>query len=96
MSRATYVWREGIGIIEKHLASDPHERSQAFGVITDTMAIAAAHPCTGKMMDSKSAFRRVTREHGCIEVGTETASPGKPYSPSQHEIESAVARCWRD
>lgn len=70
--------------------------SRAFGVITDTMSDAAPHPCTGKMMDSKSAFRRVTREHGCIEIGTEKMSPGRATEPSRHEIESAVARNWRD
>ncbi len=40
------------------------------GVITDSMD-AKVHPITGKLMDSKSEFRKVTRAHNCEEVGTE-------------------------
>ncbi len=39
-------------------------------VISDSMP-AMIHPITGKLMDSKSKFRAVTRMHGCVEVGNE-------------------------
>lgn len=42
------------------------------GVISDTMGTALRHPSTGKLMDSKSGFRAITRAHGCVEVGNET------------------------
>lgn len=29
------------------------------------------HPCTGETMDSRSQFKRVTKAHGCIEVGND-------------------------
>lgn len=32
---------------------------------------AAEHPCDGKTYESKSAFRRVTKQNGCIEVGND-------------------------
>jgi hypothetical protein len=95
MISEAWVWRDG-KLVEKHLAAPLHVPRAAPGVITDTMADAAPHPCTGKMMDSKSAFRRITREHGCIEIGTEKMSPGRASEPSRHEIESAVARNWRE
>lgn len=41
-------------------------------VITDTMD-ALQHPCTGEMVTSKSAFRALTKAHGCIEVGNDPA-----------------------
>ena len=40
------------------------------GVISDTMD-ALIHPCTGKLMDSKSEFRKVTKAKGGVEVGNE-------------------------
>lgn len=44
--------------------------SVSASIISDTMD-AVAHPCTGKVYDSKSAFRRVTKEHGCEETGND-------------------------
>lgn len=86
----THIIRNGV-LYDANRVPMP-EASRAFGVITDTMSDAAVHPCTGRMMDSKSAFRRTTREHGCVEIGTEKVSPGQRYEPTRHEIESSVAR----
>jgi hypothetical protein len=61
----TYVYRDG-KLIEKSKAPP---KSGAF-VISDTMQI-MKHPITGKLMDSKSEFRAVTRAHGCVEVGND-------------------------
>ena len=55
-------------VVESHLAPP---RCGVFAAISDTMD-AAVHPIDGKMYDSKSAFRAVTRAHGCTEVGNET------------------------
>jgi hypothetical protein len=41
-------------------------------VIQDTMD-ATRHPCDGRLYESKSEFRRVTRAHGCVEIGNESA-----------------------
>lgn len=63
----TYVMRAG-KIVDKSTA--PPRGQRVGNVISDTMA-GMRHPITGKLMDSKSQFRAVTRAHGCVEVGNE-------------------------
>ena len=49
-------------------------------VITDGMDY-TRHMCDNKYYDSKSAFRRATKENGCVEVGNETEHMLKPRKP---------------
>ena len=52
-----------------------------------------AHHGVGRMIDSKSAYRRATKDSGCIEVGNEyVATTKREYRDglSTHKIESAV------
>ncbi len=64
----TYVWRDG-EVVEKNEA---FRRSGAgVYVISDTLGSTLWHPATGKYTDSKSRFRQMTREAGCVEVGTD-------------------------
>ena len=65
----TYIWRDG-EIIEKNEAF----RKQGHGVyvISDNME-SLWHPATGKYTSSKSRFRQMTREAGCVEVGTDSS-----------------------
>ena len=65
----TWVYRSG-KLVPKHLAA-PRGSGRVRGVISDTMD-ALVHPCTGKMMDSKSEFRKITRAKGGVEVGNES------------------------
>lgn len=62
-------------------------------ISTDTMMKALVHPITGKMMDSKSEFRKVTRDHNCIEVGNE------PQKDQRREnlppLKESIANAWR-
>lgn len=62
----TYVIRNG-ELVEKHLAppksSGPYVQSDYLPPMP--------HPATGKIMDSKSQFRSVTRSKGLTEVGNE-------------------------
>ena len=67
MPRETYVIRDG-ELVPKHLAAPLYEPSAAPNVIRDGMD-PTMHMATGRMFDSKSAFRRETRAAGCIEVG---------------------------
>lgn len=46
-------------------------------VISDTMD-GTRHPVTGQILDSKSKFRQITREHGLTEVGNETMKSREP------------------
>ena len=64
----TWVMRDG-KLVPKHLAGPKHS-GRVRGVISDTMD-ALIHPCTGKLMDSKSEFRKVTKAKGGVEVGND-------------------------
>ena len=64
----TWVYRNG-KLVPKHLA-EPRYSKRVGGVISDTMD-ALIHPCTGKLMDSKSEFRKMTKAKGGVEVGNE-------------------------
>lgn len=68
MTRGVWVYRNG-KLVPKHRAA-PRGSGRVNGVISDTMD-ALIHPCTGKLMDSKSEFRKVTRAKGGVEVGNE-------------------------
>ena len=64
----TWVYRNG-KLVPKHLAESRYS-GRVRGVISDTMD-ALIHPCTGKLMDSKSEFRKITKAKGGVEVGNE-------------------------
>ncbi len=64
-----YVMRAG-RLVDRDTAG-PRHQGPVRGVISDTMGTALRHPSTGKLMDSKSQFRAVTRAHGCVEVGND-------------------------
>lgn len=46
------------------------DEKAGYYVQSDSMQ-ALAHPVTGKVHDSKSTFRRDTRNSGCVEVGND-------------------------
>ena len=69
-----YVLRNGELVEKRYAPSASHHN-----VIRDDMA-ATRHPVTGKMMESKSQFRKVTRMHGLTEVGTETMRDTRDWS----------------
>ncbi len=81
----TWVYRDG-KLVPKHLAV-PRHSGRTRGVISDTMD-ALIHPCTGKLMDSKSQFRKVTRAKGGVEVGNEVLKDTR----SCPELDSASRR----
>lgn len=60
-----------------------NEFGKAAMVIGDEMP-ATEHPIDGRVYESKSAFRRVTRANGCIEVGNDLIS--KQIQKSQGNI----------
>lgn len=73
--RETYVMRNG-ELVEKNRAA-PLSADPRVHVISDVMP-AMRHPITGKLMDSKSEFRKVTRAAGCVEVGNDKWPERKP------------------
>jgi len=77
-------------LVDKALAA-PLGTDPRVHVISDVMPT-MRHPITGKLMDSKSEFRKVTRAHGCVEVGNESWPDRRPTeNPSaQRDIVRAV------
>lgn len=61
-------------------------------IITDSMSD-TWHPIDGKHYDSKSAFRRVTKQHGGIEVGNERQGGRKQLNWGNRKRD--IAEAWR-
>lgn len=78
MARQSYVFDRASGELvdrDEFYARQPAPKRSGLPtpmVISDTMD-AVQHPCTGAYLTSKSAFRAVTKSHGCIEVGNDPA-----------------------
>lgn len=70
----TYVLRGG-RLVNKAKAA-PREGGSFVSVISDTMN-ATWHPANGRHYDSKSNFRRATKDAGCVEIGSEKIIPRK-------------------
>jgi hypothetical protein len=84
---ATYIMHEG-ELVEVRRVSRPPVFP---GIIRDSMD-ATMHPCDGQLYESKSQFRRITAEHGCVELGND-APIGRPaFEPIgvRDDIETAV------
>jgi hypothetical protein len=80
--RRTYIWRDGT------FQEITKERPKAVhGVIEDTMP-PTRHQVDGKIYDSKSAYRRVTKAAGCEEVGTS-------YTTGRQRDDGRAARAER-
>lgn len=70
----TYIWHDG-GWVRSVRAPRPR-----IAIIRDGMD-ALRHPATGQMFDSKSEFRRATKDAGCEELGNDV--------PMHHEYQPA-------
>ncbi len=94
-----WVYRGG-KLVEKSRAT-PRHMKPVRGVISDHLPD-MIHPCTGKRMDSKSEFRKVTRAKGGVEVGNETmvdrrTTPGLDTNSRKADIAAAMNQLgWRD
>jgi len=71
-----FVWHNGMWMQAVRVSRPP-----VFpGIITDGMA-PALHPCDGQTYDSKSQFRRITAQHGMIEMGNDAPMSRPEYEP---------------
>ena len=59
-------------------------------IIQDSMG-ETWHPCNGKHYSSKSAFRRATRENGCVELGNEEI---KQTPQEEVGVTEDLCRAW--
>ena len=71
-----YIWHNG-GWVRAIRALRP---SMFPSIITDAQP-ALMHPANGKYYDSKSEFRRVTREHGLVELGNDAPLTPPEFKP---------------
>ena len=95
MTRSTdvgppYVVRDG-QLISKALAGPRHVSSPAVYVISDTME-PTKHMGTGRVLDSKSEFRRDTKASGCVEVGNDPAALRERPRPEPRGVHQDVQR----
>lgn len=106
MGRATFVCRVIDGkqmLVPKHQAMPLDFAPSGLPmpmIAGDTMA-PAEHPLDGRMYDSKSGFRAVTKAHGYTEMGNDPARlrprkrPEPDASTISDHVEKAFARVER-
>ncbi|MBX8825255.1 hypothetical protein [Ochrobactrum sp. SFR4] len=94
----TYQWitlENGQSVYRKVKAPTDNARSDlpVPMVIRDEMPD-TEHPCTGQSYSSKSAFRAVTKAHGCIEVGNDSSRFNTPEKPKvdRKEIRASLEK----
>lgn len=88
--RGTWVMRNG-RLVRKERAAPLNVSSAAVYVISDTMD-PVKHMATGRMLDSKSEFRRDTKAAGCIEVGNDPAALRERPRPVPQGVHMDVKR----
>lgn len=81
MTRGTWVYRNG-KLVEKHKAQ-PRYAKRVFGVISDSLSEQLEHHgyADGRRTDSKSVFRRWTKEAGLTERGNDRERPRSVRDP---------------
>jgi hypothetical protein len=79
--------------------SEKSQSKEVSFVVSDEIAPTVSHATDeGKVFTSKRALRAHYREHGCIEVGGEKATPVqvKRYVPDPKEIRDTVTKALND
>ncbi len=66
----TYVYRDG-EVIAK--SSQRVKARSGYYIISDTMPESIWHPAANKYTSSKSGFRQMTKDAGCVEVGNDSS-----------------------
>lgn len=64
------------------------------GIITDDM-VPACHPVSGVVVDSKSAFRRMTKDAGCVELGNDAAQVVAQRPEPDRTIRQDIHKAWQ-
>ncbi len=88
--RRFYYWDE---VTQKFTEARPREASPKVHIIQDSMN-ALAHPCDGRIYDSKSVFRQVTRAHGAVELGNDRITPRQ--DDSHRTIKNDILRAFEE
>lgn len=92
MSRTTFIWVNG-KCVEKSKLYQP-KRHSVLGVISDDLGQHLEHHgySDGRRTDSKSVFRRWTKEAGLVEKGNDRASSQRRLGPDARDVIRDVAQ----
>lgn len=97
MSRARYVFRNGDIVPISEAEALPSRYGVRLGdgpmVVSDAMP-AAKHMASGRVHESKSAFRRDTRSFGCEELGNNAPQVRGFHDPKLPPAQADVAEAW--
>ena len=91
MTRGTWVYRNG-KLVPKHKAA-PKYSGRVNGVISDSLGEHLEHHgyADGRRTDSKSEFRRWTKEAGLVEKGNDRDRPTPARNPDlRHDVAQAI------
>ena len=91
MSRQVYVYRDG-KMVPKAEAAPVYLAPRS---ISDGMD-GLRHPVTGAIIDSKSRFRQITKDAGCVEVGNDVQRPQRKPDESLSRDVAEAYRMVRD
>ncbi len=93
-SKCTWLMRDGKLLeITEHLAN--YKPKPRVYVHTDIMPTRLFHPADGGHYDSKSKFRKITKAHGCTEIGTTPPEQTVSQRADVHaDIEQDVAEAF--
>jgi hypothetical protein len=99
MARESFVFDRATGELvdrDEFYARQPAPKRSGLAapmIIGDTMP-ETQHPCTGEYLTSKSAFRALTKAHGCIEVGNDPARlrPRQRPKADKKAIRDSIAK----
>lgn len=94
MSEYPKVFRNG-KLVSKYEAEPRYEKNAAPNVISDNMD-GLKHHGTGKITDSKSEFRKMTRAAGCIEMGNDSLPARKPIPLDRRQRREDIKRTIYD
>ena len=91
-----YVLRKG-RLVDQAKAAPLNPVFGTLHIISDHMD-PLCHMASGRMFDSKSEFRKETRAHGCVEIGTERIGekPRKKWKPDRRKRVDDIKRALHD
>lgn len=90
--RETYVLRDG-ELVPKRLAA-PLKSAGSPAIIRDDLGAGLKHMGNGKVTDSKSQFRRWTKETGCIELGNDYLKETRKPEINLPNVRADLAQNW--
>src|SRR5690348_14717322 len=80
--RPNHPAADKLGMVDAAIAGPRYTSDKACAIHRDEID-PIRHMADGNYYTSKAKFRQATKDHGCVEVGNETATLLKPRQPVQ-------------